>query len=241
MLFLYDLLTEWLLIFYLTAGAAYHIAKGGGDLIHSADYVLAHHSKMTRYAGTAGNNDMKMIFLNKVAIYISFSCMLCDFPFLLQLRSLRLRPLQLLFHLGFQAMGGKAIRSDPTKLVVSEVARGILERAGWLNYFNRLQEPNEAVAMEFLRNLEEEHSMVGGKRIVVTEEVIAEVTGLPAVGPVWTEKRERLQRIIEVFQDEGQNLTVKGKGVLPATLGEPWSKLAKVVQSCITCEGEKMW
>ena len=136
-------------------------------------------------------------------------------------------------------MGGKAIRSEPSKLVVSEVARGILERAGWLNYFNRLQESNEAVAMEFLRNLEEEHSMVGGNRIVVTEEVIAEVTGLPAVGPVWTKKKERLQRIIEVFQDEGQNLTVKGKGVLPATLGEPWSELAKVVQSYITCEGRK--
>lgn len=32
---------------------------------------------------------------------------------------------------------------------------------------------------------------------------------------------------------------MKGKGVLPATLGEPWSELAKVVQSYITCEGRK--
>ena len=44
---------------------------------------------------------------------------------------------------------------------------------------------------------------------------------------------------MEIFQDEGQSLTVKGKGVLPATLGEPWTELAKIVQSYITCEGRK--
>lgn len=136
-------------------------------------------------------------------------------------------------------MGGKAIRSEPSKLVVSEAAREILERAGWLNYFSRLQESNETMAMEFLQNLQEEHSIVGGKQIMVTEEIIAEVTGLPALGPVWTIKKGRLQKIIEIFQDEGQTLTVKGKGVLPATLGELWSELAKVVQSYITCEGRK--
>ena len=134
-------------------------------------------------------------------------------------------------------MGGKAIKSEPSELVVSEAAREILERAGWLTYFSRLCESNETVAMEFLQNLQEEHSVVGGKQIMVTKEIIAEVTGLPASGPIWTIKKEMLQKIIEFFQDEGQNLTVKGKGVLPATLGEPWSKLAKVVQSYITCEG----
>jgi len=126
-------------------------------------------------------------------------------------------------------MGGKAIRSEPSKLVVSEAAQEILERAGWLTYFNRLRESNETVAMEFLQNLQEEHSVVGGKQIMVTKEIIAEITGLPASGPIWTIKKERLQKIIEIFQDEGQNLMVKGKGVLPATLGEPWSELAKVV------------
>jgi len=71
LLFLYDLLIEWLLILYLTAGAAYHIAKGGGDLIYSAGYVLAQHSKMTRYAGMAGNNGMKMLFFEQ-SCYLHF-------------------------------------------------------------------------------------------------------------------------------------------------------------------------
>jgi len=77
------------------------------------------------------------------------------------------------------------------------------------------------VALEFLQNLQEDHSIVRGKRIAVTDDIIAEVSGLPGVGPVWTLKKERLQKIMEIFQDEGQSLTVKGKGVLPATLGEP--------------------
>lgn len=44
---------------------------------------------------------------------------------------------------------------------------------------------------------------------------------------------------MEIFQDEGQSLTVKGKGVMSAMLGEPWTELAKIVQSYITCEGRK--
>ena len=50
-------------------------------------------------------------------------------------------------------MGGRTIRSEPHKLTASAAARKILENAGWLNYFNRLQELNETVALEFLQNL----------------------------------------------------------------------------------------
>ena len=138
-----------------------------------------------------------------------------------------------------EIMGGKAIRSEPQQLTISAAAREILERAGWLNYFNRLQEGNETVAIEFLQNLQDDHSIVRGKRIAVTDAIFAEVSGLPATGPVWTFKKERLQKVIDIFQDEGQHLTIKGKGILPATLGEPWTELARIVQSCITCEGRK--
>ena len=138
-----------------------------------------------------------------------------------------------------ETMGGREIRSEPQNLTISAAAREILERAGWLNYLSRLQESNETVAMEFFQNLQDDHSTVRGKRIAVTDDIIAEVSGLPATGPVWTLKKERLQKIMEIFQDEGQSLTIKGKGILPATLGEPWTELARTVQSYITCEGRK--
>jgi len=49
----------------------------------------------------------------------------------------------------------------------------------------------------------------------------------------------RLRDAITIFEDEGQNLTVKGKGVLPATLGEPSVELVRIIQSYITCDGRK--
>jgi len=124
-------------------------------------------------------------------------------------------------------------------LTVSDAAREILARAGWLTYLNRLEESNETVAIEFLQNLQEDHSTVRGRHIAVTNDIIAEVLGLPAARPVWMLKKERLQKIIETLQDEGQNLTVRGKGVLSAILGELWAELVKTIQSYITCEGRK--
>lgn len=77
-------------------------------------------------------------------------------------------------------MGGRSIRREPQVLTVSDAAREILARAGWLTYLNRLQESNETVAIELLQNLQEDHSTVRVKHIAVTDEIIAEVSGLPA-------------------------------------------------------------
>jgi len=87
--------------------------------------------------------------------------------------------------------------------------------------------------------LQEDHSTGRGRHIAVNDDIIAEVSRLLAAGPVWMLKKERLQKIIKTFKDEGQNLTIRGKGVLRATLGEPWAELAKTIQSYITCEGRK--
>ena len=95
------------------------------------------------------------------------------------------------------------------------------------------------MAIKIFQNLQEDHSIVRGRRITVTDVVIADVSRLLAIGPIWTHKKLRLQEAITIFLDEGQNLTVKGKGVQPETLGEPWAELARVVQSYITCNGRK--
>ena len=124
-------------------------------------------------------------------------------------------------------------------MTVSDAAREILARAGWLVYLNHFQESNETVAIEFLQNLQEYHSTIRGRHIAVTNDIIAEVSGLPATGLVWTIKKERLRKIIKIFQDEVQSLIVREKGVLLAALGEPWVELVKIIQSYITCEGMK--
>jgi len=53
---------------------------------------------------------------------------------------------------------------------------------------------------------------------------------------MWMLKKVRLRDAIKIFQDEGQKLIVKGKGVLLATLGELWIELARIIQSYITCD-----
>ena len=57
-------------------------------------------------------------------------------------------------------------------------------RTGWIDNLTRLQQPHETVAIEFLQNLQEDHSIVRGRQIIVTDAVIAEVSGLPVVGPI---------------------------------------------------------
>jgi len=58
----------------------------------------------------------------------------------------------------------------------------IFLQAGWIDYFRRLQEFDSQQVLEFALNLNEDHSIVRGVRIPVTEEAIIEVSGLPANG-----------------------------------------------------------
>ena len=55
--------------------------------------------------------------------------------------------------------------------------------------------------------------MIRRRQITVSDVVIAEVSGLPAKGPVWANKRLKLKDAIVVFKDKGQDLIIKGKGV----------------------------
>jgi len=94
-------------------------------------------------------------------------------------------------------MGGRSIHREPQVLTVSDAAREILTRAGWIVYLNHLQQSNETVAIDFLQNVQEHHSMVRGRQIAVTYDIIVEVLGLLATRPMWTLKKERLQNSIK--------------------------------------------
>lgn len=49
------------------------------------------------------------------------------------------------------------------------------------------------------------------------------------MGSLWTLKNLRLRDAMKIFQDEGKNLTVKGKGVLLVTFGEPWEEFERII------------
>ena len=64
-------------------------------------------------------------------------------------------------------------------LLLHPEAYQIFLQAGWILYFKKLKEFSEDEVLEFSQNLTEGYSMVNGVRILVSEERITAVTGLP--------------------------------------------------------------
>jgi len=76
--------------------------------------------------------------------------------------------------------------------------------------------------LELLQNLQNGSTTVRGRPIIVTEVILAEVTGLLTKGMKWVEKNMTLQEVLELFADPGKELVRKGKVLHPASLSEPW-------------------
>ena len=82
-------------------------------------------------------------------------------------------------------MGGNLITHEPATTALLELypeAYQIFLQVGWLDYFRRLPDFDPQQVLEFACNLTEGFSVVQGVQIPVTEEVIAQVTGLPTNG-----------------------------------------------------------
>jgi len=109
-------------------------------------------------------------------------------------------------------MGGRAIQNEPTVLIVSDQALVILERAGWMQYLNKLQGFHEEMTLEFLQNLQNGSTTVRGRDIKVSEAIIAEVTRLLAKGTKWTDKHVLLHNAIVVLQDPDEQFVRIGRG-----------------------------
>jgi hypothetical protein len=124
-------------------------------------------------------------------------------------------------------MGGISVHREPTLLQVIEQAREILHHLEWTEYFSHLQGYDTNVTLEFFQNLQGEISMVQGIQILVTSEILAEITGLPNTGIQWTGKYMKMREAVESFTELGEELDKKGKGLNPSTLSEPWKELAR--------------
>ena len=61
----------------------------------------------------------------------------------------------------------------------------IFAAVGWTEFFQRLSGFHQETVLQFALNFTETHSEVRGLHIEVTEEIVAEVTGLPQSGRDW--------------------------------------------------------
>jgi hypothetical protein len=137
-------------------------------------------------------------------------------------------------------MGGSAIRNEPATTTLLErypAAYQIFEQAGWLNYFRRLQWYNEQQVLQFALNLQEDHSVVNGVRISVTEEDIAEVSGLPTDGTRIFSRKHIIRGAQQNFFLPEERIIFKGRGVQLSSLPPPWPGVARFIKRYLTCEG----
>jgi hypothetical protein len=137
-------------------------------------------------------------------------------------------------------MGGAVVRKEPATTALLEhypAAYQIFEQAGWLNYFRRLQGYNEPQVLQFARNLQENHSVVAGIRISVTEQDISAVSGLPMDGTRQFSRKHIIGDVQQSFFMAGERIVLKGRGVQLSSLPPPWPEVARFIKHYLTCEG----
>jgi hypothetical protein len=138
------------------------------------------------------------------------------------------------------AMGGSIVRNEPTTMALLEhylAAYEIFQQAGWLNYFCRLQGYNEQQVLQFARNLHEDYSVIEGVRISVTEEDIAEVSGLPMNDTCMFSRKHIIGTVQQNFFLPEERIELKGRGVQLSSLPPPWPEVARFIKHYLTCEG----
>ena len=138
-------------------------------------------------------------------------------------------------------MGGKLITHELATTVVLAIfpeAYQIFLQAGWIDYFRRLPEFDLQQVLEFACNLREGLSIVQGVQILVTEDIIAQVTGLPTNGTRWFSRKHLILNAQQSFLRPRENVQPKGRGVALQSLPPPWPKVAEFVKQYLTCEGQ---
>jgi hypothetical protein len=158
----------------------------------------------------------------------------------LTLRPKLIHKLSTLYPTKLVAMGGAVVRKEPATTALLEhypAAYQIFEQAGWLNYFSRLQGYNEPQVLQFAQNLQEDHSIVAGIRISVTEQDISTVSGLPMDGTRQFSRKHIIGDVQQSFFLTGERIVPKGRGVQLSSLPPPWPEVARFIKHYLTCEG----
>ena len=137
-------------------------------------------------------------------------------------------------------MGGPTIRHEPGLIALLELfpdVYQIFQQAGWVGYFERLQEFDPQQVLEFAQNLQEDHSTVQGVWIPVSEGYIAQVSGLSVTGTLWFSRKHIILNAQQDFLLPGEHVELKGRGVGLHSLPPPWPKVVEFIKHYLTCEG----
>jgi hypothetical protein len=137
-------------------------------------------------------------------------------------------------------MGGAVIHKETATTALLEhypASYQIFEQAGWLNYFSRLQGYNETQVLQFTQNFQEDHSIIAGIRISVTEQDISTSSGLPMDGTRQFSRKHIIGDVQQSFFLTGERIVPKGRGVQLSSLPLLWKEIARFIKHYLTCEG----
>ena len=91
--------------------------------------------------------------------------------------------------------------------------------------------------LEFAQNFQEDYSVVQGVRISVTEEDIAQVSGLPVTGARWFSRKQVILNAQQDFLLPEEQVENKGCGISLHSLPRPLPIVAEFIKHYLTCKG----
>eukprot|EP01018_Ginkgo_biloba_P029318 Gb_29174 [translate_table: standard] len=90
---------------------------------------------------------------------------------------------------GRRIMGGDPVTTEPAILKVDEEARDILDRVGLLTFFQKNYGFNENISLQVVETWNDGKVTMNGLEFIITEQLIADVSGLPREGEIISKEK----------------------------------------------------
>lgn len=143
-----------------------------------------------------------------------------------------------------EIMGGKRKRVEPPSCAEwrkkTEVW-DILRRGNFTDYMERLKGNNPAITHQFVKSWKDGSVLVGNQRMEVTEDIIAEATGLALDGTNFYRERKLSDKAIGDFveseQERNRLVKIGNSYFNPASVSRPWRFVFFVIMEYLTLDG----
>ena len=114
----------------------------------------------------------------------------------------------------------------------------IFENKQWISFFEKFNGHHEQVSMAFAETFNGEIARVGNLQIRLSEDVLAQVTGLPQQGERFFKTKQFKEKVWIPFLCRSRAGSVNWKKGIPRSwLIHPWDEIVYIIQKFVTCEG----
>jgi hypothetical protein len=137
-------------------------------------------------------------------------------------------------------MGGAVNRNEPNNvdsIRKHPAVMQIFEQAGWLQFLEKFQGFDLDLTMEFARSFDGSQATVRRLDILVSEESLSRVTGLPLQGEKWYKNFKVAPESWIPFLKAPSPLPDLRRGIARDALSSPWDEVVFHLQKFVTCEG----